>query len=251
MTNNLPANIISAIESALVQGDLSKLTSDQRLAYYKQVCDSIGVNPLTKPFEYITLNGKLTLYAKRDATDQLRKVHKVSIKITAREKIDDVYVVTAQASDSSGRFDESTGAVNVTGLKGEALANAFLKAETKAKRRVTLSLCGLGLLDESEVADIPQEAKAKDVSPSQVVESKKQDLGEYVCRVGKKYVGQKLKDIDPFELNNFLNWLADSTRPKYQPMNADFQEFYANAEAYLQSLEGPTSANDLFDLEEN
>jgi len=30
-------------------------------------------------------------------------------------------------------------------LKGEARANAFLKAVTKAKRRVTLSICGLGL----------------------------------------------------------------------------------------------------------
>ena len=30
-----------------------------------------------------------------------------------------------------------------------------MKAETKAKRRATLSLCGLGLLDESEVDSIP------------------------------------------------------------------------------------------------
>ena len=30
-----------------------------------------------------------------------------------------------------------------------------MKAETKAKRRATLSICGLGLLDESEVETIP------------------------------------------------------------------------------------------------
>jgi hypothetical protein len=41
----------SAIESALIQGDLSKLTSEQRLSYYKSVCESVGLNPLTKPFE--------------------------------------------------------------------------------------------------------------------------------------------------------------------------------------------------------
>ena len=31
----------------------------------------------------------------------------------------------------------------------------MMKAETKAKRRVTLSLCGLGWTDESEVGSIP------------------------------------------------------------------------------------------------
>ena len=44
----------------------------------------------------------------------------------------------------------------ITGLKGEALANALMKAETKAKRRVTLSLCGLSWPDESEVESIPE-----------------------------------------------------------------------------------------------
>ena len=31
----------------------------------------------------------------------------------------------------------------------------MMKAETKAKRRVTLSICGLGMLDETEVETIP------------------------------------------------------------------------------------------------
>jgi hypothetical protein len=94
------------------------------------------------------------LYALRDCTDQLRKLNNVSITITAREHVGDVYVVTAQARLASGRTDESTGAVPLKGLAGESLANAYMKAETKAKRRVTLSICGLGFLDESEVASI-------------------------------------------------------------------------------------------------
>jgi hypothetical protein len=100
------------------------------------------------------LNGKLTLYAKRDATDQLRAVNNVSITITNRAKYEDIYVVTAKAKNAAGREDESTGAVNIANLKGDALANVFMKAETKAKRRVTLSICGLGLLDETEVDSI-------------------------------------------------------------------------------------------------
>lgn len=160
-------NKARAIEAALVQGDLSKLSTEDRILYYTRTCESLGLNPTTRPFEYITLNGKLTLYAKRDATDQLRKLHGVSIAITSREQIGDVYVVTARATDKGGRSDESTGAVATAGLRGDAMANALMKAETKAKRRVTLSVCGLGLLDESEletvkgaapVAEVQQEA---------------------------------------------------------------------------------------------
>jgi len=143
-----------AIEQVVMQGDLSKLTSEQKVFYHKAVCDSLGLNPLTKPFEYITLNGKLTLYAKKDCTDQLRKIHGINIEIVSREIIDDLYIVTAKATYKDGRFDEATGAVTISGLKGEQKANATMKAESKAKRRVTLSICGLGILDESDVQSV-------------------------------------------------------------------------------------------------
>lgn len=152
LTKPDPAGLV---EQVVMGGDLSKLSPKDRLAYYAQVCDSVGINPLTKPFDYLNLNGKLVLYANRNCAEQLRRVHGVSIKITAREKVDDLYVVTAQATDKTGRSDEALGAVNLAGLKGEALANGTMKAETKAKRRVTLSLCGLGMLDETETVTIP------------------------------------------------------------------------------------------------
>lgn len=151
----------SIAELAALHGDLSKLTAEQRMAYYREVCDSMGLNPLTQPFQYIELNRKLTLYASRSATDQLRKINRVSVSIASREQIGDVYVVTARATTPDGRVDESTGAVAVGGLKGESLANALMKAETKAKRRVTLSICGLGWLDESEVGTIPDTKQAQ------------------------------------------------------------------------------------------
>jgi hypothetical protein len=66
----------------------------------------------------------------------------------------DIYIITARAKDRTGREDESTGAVAVRTLKGDALANALMKCETKAKRRVTLSIAGLGWLDETELATI-------------------------------------------------------------------------------------------------
>lgn len=156
MTQALTTNPNSdVIESVITAGDLSKLNPVQRVNYYTAVCQSVGLNPLTKPFEYITLNGKMVLYARKDATDQLRDIRKVSITRLERERIDSVYVVTAYAQTVDGRTDSSMGAVNIEGLKGDALANALMKSETKAKRRVTLSICGLGMLDETELGTIP------------------------------------------------------------------------------------------------
>jgi len=147
----------SILERVVMAGDLSRLSPEERLQYYRQVCESLGLNPLTRPFDYITLNGRLTLYARRDATDQLRRIHGISVRIVSREFVDSLglYVVTARATTPDGREDEAVGAVYVKGVSGEALANAIMKAETKAKRRVTLSIVGLGWTDESEVESVP------------------------------------------------------------------------------------------------
>ena len=143
------------IAKVLLGGDLAQLTSQQKISYYRSVCESLGLNPLTQPFEYLRLSGREVLYAKRNCTDQLRHAHHISVTIAARELVEDCYVVTARAAFPDGRHDESIGAVPIAGLKGESRSNAMMKAETKAKRRVTLSLVGLSTLDESEVESIP------------------------------------------------------------------------------------------------
>lgn len=143
------------MERVIAVGDLKQLTPTERTQYYTAVCRSVGLNPLTRPFEYITLNNKLTLYARKDCTDQLRQIHNVSIISLEETEREGVYCITAKAQNAAGRIDMAKGAVSLSSLKGEALANAMMKAETKAKRRVTLSICGLGFLDETEVDAIP------------------------------------------------------------------------------------------------
>ena len=135
------------MEQVIIKGDLSKLTPLERASYYTQLCTSLGLNPLTKPFDYISLNGKLTLYALKGATDQLRKVYGVSLEKPTIDYQDDLVVVTITGCDKENRTDCDIGAVVIGHLKGEARANAIMKAITKAKRRLTLSLCGLGMLD--------------------------------------------------------------------------------------------------------
>lgn len=151
-----PADVNAAlIEQVVMMGDLSKLTAAQRIDYYRLVCESAGLNPLTAPLQFLTLNGKLVLYAGKNAAEQIRRNNGISITKLERDQSETTYDVTAYAMDKTGRMDAAIGSVNIGGLRGEALSNAKMKAETKAKRRVTLSMSGLGLLDETEVGSIP------------------------------------------------------------------------------------------------
>jgi hypothetical protein len=140
---------------------MRRLTPEQKIAYYKSVCDAAGLDFRLRPFQFIVLNGREVLYADKGCAEQLRARHNINVTIVSRERIEDVYVVTARGTLPSGRSDESTGAVSIAGLRGDALCNALMKAETKAKRRVTLSLVGLGMIDESELETIPASRKGE------------------------------------------------------------------------------------------
>jgi hypothetical protein len=194
------------MEQVVVVGDLTNMRPAQRVMYYNRVCESLGLNPFTKPFDYIRLNGKLVLYARKDATEQLRKKNRVSITRLETEIAEGVYIVTAYAQTGDGRTDSDIGAVNVQGLTGEAKANAMMKAITKAKRRVTLSVCGLGWLDETEVDSIPgAQPSVVNIETGEVVEGQVTELAaepdydaEYarLCRKAKDALGLEVKDKD-------------------------------------------------------
>ena len=208
-------NELAKLEDVLVNGDLQSLKAEDRVMYYKKVCESVGLNPLTKPFEYIRLNGKLTLYARKDATDQLRTVHGISIKITSREKIEDVYIVTAQASNKEGRCDESTGAVNVKSLAGEALANAFMKAECVPLDYQILTKEGFKFYNEldegEEVASYDMERGVIEWVPlndisiyiNQEVKEYHSNVTSFEFTEGHKWVSSKNYNNDDFELIEF------------------------------------------------
>src|SRR5262245_24038510 len=153
------------IGKVLITGDLSVLTEEQRLAYYHRVCESLSLNPLTQPFQYVRLSGGLKLYATRAASEQLAASRGVSIDFVSEDLRNGVYIYRVVARTADGRSAPGTGAVPVEGLKGEALCNAIMKAETKSCRRATLRVCGLGVLDETEVSDIPGAEHPQPLTP--------------------------------------------------------------------------------------
>jgi len=225
-----------SLEKILIQGDLSQLSEPQRMEYVNAICKAMGISLLFRPFDFITFKGKTVLYANKSLTEQLRKKHKISIRIVARERVDNLYVVTAQAL-MKGKEDESIGAINIGGLRGEDLANAIMKAETKAKRRATLSICGLGILDELQAKDMAEaESEREAVAHTENVEAKinpetkrpefesiqtpaaepvKEEAksieeptgGNYRMKVGKNN-GKLVKDLPVKKLQDWVKWYA-------------------------------------------
>ncbi|NBV89481.1 MAG: hypothetical protein EBR88_08240 [Betaproteobacteria bacterium] len=177
------------MERLIVGGDLSKLSPAQRVEVYMARCEAAGLDARTQPFAYLSLSGKLTLYATKAATDQLVANRKLSVQITDRKHLAglDLYEVVARVTHPDGRICEDVGVVNMKGLSGDAAANAILKAITKAKRRAVLSACGLGMLDETEtetiqgatvrpvVEIITQPEPAAEVAVAEVIESSEED----------------------------------------------------------------------------
>jgi hypothetical protein len=143
------------IESIVVRGDLSGLGPDERARFYTQMCEGLGLNPHAQPFAFLKLNGKEVLYATRGATDQLAAIHRLNREIVDGPKVIDlagtklVYAV-CRATLPNGRFETATATVPLVDP-----INVLMKAETKAKRRATLSILGLGVLDEAEVEGLP------------------------------------------------------------------------------------------------
>jgi hypothetical protein len=151
------------ITNLVLNGDISQMSPEMRVEYYKKLCHSLNLNPVTKPFQIISFQSKTILYATKDCTEQLRKINKVSIVDLTQDISNGLCISKCKVQDKDNRYDIATGAVAIANLKGGELANAIMKSETKAKRRATLSICGLGILDESELDTMP-EYKTADIT---------------------------------------------------------------------------------------
>lgn len=174
---------MTILERYVIDGDLKNMTPAQKVKQYLYLCRSYGLDPTTKPFDLLKLQDKEILYANKSATEQLRKIHGVSVVELHRAKVDGLFEVTVKVQDRTGRTEISTASVSILHpdkikkwsreenkykyfdnplagqeIRGDDLAILRMKAETKAKRRATLAICGMGILDESEVEHVKYDA---------------------------------------------------------------------------------------------
>jgi hypothetical protein len=256
MTNLTPIKAGEIIEAVIARGDIAALTPEERAKYYSTVCQSVGLNPMTRPFEYITLNGRLTLYARKDATDQLRAIHEVSVTDLIESERDGVFIVTAKVVNGKGRMDAAKGAVSLQGLKGEALANALMKAETKAKRRATLSVCGLGFLDETEIEDIPQPTTLPKKNAKDIYARLQKEIDEASNRAAFKAwmndnaesiktLPEDWQDILRLRAQDKIVQLQNEERGAAETVNAETGEIFSDQVIWEEDGERPATAADV------
>ena len=165
-----PVDPAEELQKFLFYGDLSSLSKSQQNEYVFKLSKSMGLNPWTRPFDMIVLNGKLTVYTNKGAAAQLRDLKHINLKKVYAGALrmgegmpcnPAIYEVEIEASipdeKAEGGFRRScnVGTVPIENLVGEALSNAVLKCWTKAERRATLAIAGIAFPDETEVGSIP------------------------------------------------------------------------------------------------
>jgi len=140
-----------AIFKLVSSGDMKSLTQEQKTQYIKLRCEAMGIDWRTAPLRLLTLQGKEILYAPKEATDQLAAKHGVVCEIVSQTTEGSIRTVTVRARSRDGRQTDEIGCVSIGNASGDVLCNLLMKAVTKAKRRAILSVCGLGMMDESEL----------------------------------------------------------------------------------------------------
>ena len=144
-------------------------------------------------------------------------------------------------------------------LNCDDLANAFMKAETKAKRRVTLSICGLGILDETEIETIknvtpvtPQtirEPKPTDVfqhsTKFQFVELDGQETVEMSATETFGYIHDKILSIHTtLDKEEYSEWADKNKTTRLQYKRENLRDVEQLASLYEMTISSLKEAND-------
>jgi hypothetical protein len=167
------------LSKIVMSGNLAMLSGPDRLIYYYTYCRQLGLNPLSRPFDYIEEGEgdkkKGTLFPNSQAASQLREKRNVSTRILREEFVLDgeVYSVCVEARRGD-RTEEATGKVGIKTdrygkpLSGEAKAKLMKKAETQARRRATLAIVGLDASGDEDrkasISDIPEDCWTPELS---------------------------------------------------------------------------------------
>jgi len=153
------ADLRTLIESIVLSGDIGGLTEDERKRIMLRICTDLRLDPAMGAICILkTEDGHEQFYIKGKGTDQLAQKWGVQQKCLEKPSIMDLgdghrAFVARWSASFEGREIDDIGAVPVpqTSWDTKALCNAMMHANTKARRRATLAVLGIGLVDESEL----------------------------------------------------------------------------------------------------
>lgn len=141
-------------------GDISHLSNSERRALLAKLTNYLHLNPHTQNFIiFKDPNGRYRIYATKECCNQLK--HNLGINMWVSDpvfgpdsKLPILVSVKANGTNKHGRSGEDIGSVSLVNVPPEEYSNHVMFAVTKAKRRLTLDLSGLGVLSDVEVYDI-------------------------------------------------------------------------------------------------
>lgn len=185
----------AAVEAALV-GDLSKLSPQQCVNLIMGLCRKTGLDPLTKPFEFIVTwdarkkAERKILYATKNASEQLSRIHNLVVAIVEKEIVttpcgEQILTLRSTCKSPDGRQSENVAAVSlstvvknsdgtvalVIPLTGREYSVAYMRAHTMAMRRVVLTHTGISVPDETEIDNIEGARKVETPLPPQATQA--------------------------------------------------------------------------------
>ena len=117
VTNSVMAQVVG-------NGNLANLSDGHKVAYIKQMCESMGLNPWTKPIELISFKGKTIPYLNRGGIDQLGFKYRLHFEYSNVHEDEDraIMIQWCTASDGNGRSIKQMGALPLpAGMLGRGL----------------------------------------------------------------------------------------------------------------------------------
>lgn len=131
-------------------GRCDRLNDEQRADYINYLCSKIGIEPTFRPIDLIPTKNGIKPYLNKGAGELIRDKRRISVDDMEIKEIGNMWLVTCRVRSFDGRCDTDMGVClkNGTDKSPMNLNDSLMKAVTKAKRRATLSMCGLGAIIE-------------------------------------------------------------------------------------------------------
>ncbi len=206
-------------------GDFSVLSNEERNIFVEHICETYGLDKSSVPVRFVTDNKskKVIPYLARTATDQLRMNLNISVVEQNVQFSPNgiACIVTVKVQDDKGRTDMDVGSVFLGNATGDDYAKQIMACVTKAKRRATISLSGIGILDEAEIMSMTSEevlAKSKELELDfDLISQSTNDELKEISEANKELIK---KVFDNAESNGTMNTSLEYLKQKFKKDNS-------------------------------
>lgn len=215
-------NEVTKQQEALVKATLSQdwgRTNDQvKVRFIAHLCNQLSIPAVMNPFIFIKTKNGQKLYTPSEGAYLIASKNRISTKIKDRsyDKERQIYSVTVECSTPDGRTSEDIGHMFLGGLQGENLANAMMKAETKAKRRAILSTVGLSVLTEDAIPYVTSDSVVRP-GEVEIVDALSEPVEDY--QEDKAYVFERMVKMFDGSIEDAMKWCREEMKKDFDSLD--------------------------------